>query len=86
MFIELNVAFTDQEIISACKQIHDGKYGGPEHVLSEFFNFGISSKRFLKVVRTLFYKFFEYGHFPEGWREGFIVSLHKIGDKQCVNN
>ncbi len=37
MFDELNVPFSDQEVMNACKQIHNGKSSGPDYLLNEFF-------------------------------------------------
>ena len=37
MFDELNVPFSDQKVMNACKQIHNRKSSGPDYLLNDFF-------------------------------------------------
>ncbi|XP_052772033.1 uncharacterized protein LOC128211362 isoform X1 [Mya arenaria] len=86
MFEELNVPFSHEDIVKACNQLNNGKAAGPDYLLNEFFKHGINSNNFFIVVCTLFNKLLSCGYFPEAWSEGFIVPLHKKGDKNDTNN
>ena len=84
MFEELNGSITQEEIMCAIKQLKNGRSGGPDKFLNEFFVYGIGSlSPFLSV---LFNKIFDTGYFPESWSEGYIVPLHKKGKLDDVSN
>ena len=75
MFEELNGSITQEEIMRAIKQLKNGRSGGPDKFLNEFFVYGTGSlSPFLSV---LFNKIFDTGYSPESWSEGYIVPLHK---------
>ena len=84
MFDELNCAVTSDEIKSAIKQLKNGRSGGPDKFLNEFFIHGNSE--LLMFLQTLFNKILDLEYFPESWSEGFIVPLHKKGPLDNVNN
>jgi hypothetical protein len=78
--------FACNEIVYVCKQLNNGKTVGPDYMLSEFFKYGIYSDKFLSVLCTLFNSLLLKGHFPDSWSDGWIVPLHKQGEKDNVNN
>ena len=84
MFEELNGSITQEEIMRAIKQLKNGRSGGPDKFLNDFFVYGTGSlSPFLSV---LFNKIFDTGYFPESWSEGYIVPLHKKGKLDDVSN
>ena len=38
------------------------------------------------MILNLFNTVFESGYFPESWAEGFIIPIHKKGDRNDVSN
>lgn len=77
---------TTNEIKKCCKKLKNGKSGGPDNFLNEFFKYGCEIDMFATVLCTLFNKFFDSGYFPETWSEGYVVPLHKKGDVNNTNN
>ena len=84
MFSELNINITHEEIFKACRELKNGRSGGPDYVLNEFFKYGIDT--FISYLGKLFNVIFEAGYFPEKWSEGHIIPLHKKGDINDVGN
>ena len=84
MFSELNVRINNAEILQACKDLKNGRSGGPDLVLNEFFKYGIDA--FINYLSKLFNIIFDKGYFPEKWSEGHIVPLHKKGDVNDTGN
>ena len=84
MFEELNGPITQEEIRRAIKQLKNGRSGGPDKFLNEFFATGIDSLSPFLLV--LFNKIFDTGYFPESWSKGYIVPLHKKGKLDDVSN
>ena len=41
MFDELNIPFSCDEIVKACKKLNCGKSAGPDLILNEFLKYGI---------------------------------------------
>ena len=84
MFDELNVVFTEHEIIKSIKQLKTNRSAGPDLMLNEFF---INGKNELTpTICKLFNKLFEIGYFPTSWSEGYIIPLHKKDDINDVEN
>ena len=77
MFDELNVPFTINDVKKACNKLNNGKSGGPDYFLNEFFKYGSSVDSFNNVLCSLFNKLFDTGYFPSEWSEGYVVPLHK---------
>ena len=77
MFDELNDTITMEEIMKAIRQLKNGRSGGPDKFLNEFFIHG--NRKLLMYLHTLFNKIFDLEYFPESWSEGYIVPLHKKG-------
>ena len=74
MFEELNLNFSQNEILKSIKQLKSNKSGGPDMLINEFFIHG--KQVLVPMLCSLFNKVFEYGFFPEEWSEGYIVPLH----------
>lgn len=84
MFEDLNLNFSEDEILRSIKQLKTNKSGGPDRIINEFF---IHGKHILApTVCNLFNKIFEKGYFPEDWTEGYIIPLHKKGSINDVEN
>ena len=81
MFEELNVAFTEHEIIKSIKQLKTNRSAGPDLMLNEFF---INGKNELTpTICKLFNKLFEIGYFPASWSEGQpMVQINSIRYKE----
>lgn len=86
MFEELNNIITTHEIKKCCKKLNNGKSGGPDNFLNEFFKYGCEIDMVATALCTLFNKLFDSGYFPETWSEGYVVPLHKKGDINNTNN
>ena len=84
MFEELNGIITVEEIQRSINQLKNGRSGGPDKFLNEFFIHGAVA--LLPYLYSLFNKIFQLGYFPESWSEGYIVPLHKKGKLDDVNN
>ena len=84
MFEELNLNFSQNEILKSIKQLKSNKSGGPNMLINEFFIHG--KQVLVPILCSLFNKVFEYGFFPEEWSEGYIVPLHKKGNLNDVEN
>ena len=84
MFDELNIDFSQTEILQSIKQLKTNKSGGPDMLLNEFFIHG--KNVLVPILCNLFNKVFEFGFFPEEWSEGYIVPLHKKGSLNDVEN
>ena len=84
MFDELNDTITMEEIMKAIRQLKNGRSGGPDKFLNEFFIHG--NGELLMYLHTLFNKIFDLEYFPESWSEGYIVPLHKKGSLDDVSN
>ena len=84
MFNELNVEFSQEEILKSIKQLKTNKSGGPDRLINEFFIHG--KNVLLPILLNLFNKIFESGVFPEEWSEGYIIPLHKKGSRSDVEN
>ena len=84
MFEELNVNFSDTDIMKSIKQLKTNKSGGPDMLINDFF---IHGKTILApTLCNLFNKIFESGVFPEEWAESYIIPLHKKGNLNDVEN
>ena len=84
MFDELNNNITVEEITRAINQLKNGRSGGPDKFLNEFFIHG--SFALIPYLYSIFNKILNLGYFPESWSEGYIVPLHKKGKLDDVNN
>ncbi|XP_053393684.1 uncharacterized protein LOC128555432 [Mercenaria mercenaria] len=84
MFEELNVPFTNSDIITAIKQLKNNKSGGLDLYLNEFFKNG--KDVIVQYVLPLFNKIYDIGYFPTVWSEGYVISLHKKGSINDANN
>ena len=84
MFDELNIPISLEEVKLAIEQLSNGKSGGPDKLLNEFF---IHGKEFLlSTLHILFNAVLDKGYFPKEWTLGEIIPLHKKGDKANVQN
>ena len=63
MFDELNCTITSVEIKKAIKQLKNGRSGGPDKFLNEFFIHGNSE--LLTYLHSLFNKILDLEYFPE---------------------
>ena len=84
MFDELNIDFSQTEILQSIKQLKTNKSGGPDMLLNEFFIHG--KNVLVPILCNLFNKVFEFGFLPEEWSEGYIVPLHKKCSLNDVEN
>ena len=84
MFSELDVEITREEIIKSIRQLKNGKRGGPDKLLNEFFTHG--QYVLLPCLHSLFNKLLISSYFPSSWSEGYIIPLHKKGGVINVNN
>ena len=84
MFDELNILFTDHEIIKSINQLKTNRSAGPDLLLNEFFIYG--KNELTPTICRLFNKLFEIGYFPASWSEGYIIPLHKKGSINDVEN
>ena len=84
MFAELNLDFTQEEVLNAIKQLKLNKSGGPDMLINEFLIYG--KHIFTSTLCNLFNQIFASGYFPEDWSEGYIIPLHKKGSLNDVGN
>ena len=84
MFSELDENISEQEIVSAIKNLHSDRSGGPDRLLNEFFIHGIGILP--KYLSKLFNVIFESGHYPSRWTDGHIVPIHKKASINTAEN
>ena len=84
MFGELNIPISLEEVKLAIGQLSNGKSGGPDKLLNEFFIHG--KEILLSTLHILFNAVLDKGYFPKEWTLGEIIPLHKKGDKANVQN
>ena len=84
MFEELNIDFSQDEILKAISQLKTNKSGGPDQLINEFLIHG--KHTFTPTLCNLFNKVYATGHFPETWSEGYVIPLHKKGSINDVEN
>ena len=84
IFEELNAILTQEEISKAISQLKTNKTSGPDRLINDFFINGKSV--LLPTLCNLLNKFFEIGHFPQSWSEGYVIPLHKKGSNNEVEN
>ena len=84
MFEELNLEFSEADILKAINELKLNRSAGPDMLINEFFIHGKGA--LVKLLCTLFNKLFEIGHFPEAWSEGHVIPLHKKGSINNVEN
>ena len=84
MFAELNLDFTQEEVLNAIKQLKLNKSGGPDMLINEFLIYG--KHIFTSTLCNLFNQIFASGYFPEDWSEGYLIPLHKKGSLNDVGN
>lgn len=84
-FAELNAVITLEEVKSAIFRLKKNKASCPsDNLLNEYFinSFDILGGH----ITDIFNKVFDAGYFPQSWSMGYIVPIHKKGDKNVPNN
>ena len=84
MFSELDEPISNIEISKAIAQLKNGKCGGPDKLINEFFSSGANV--LTPYICKIFNVLFEIGHFPRSWSLGEIIPLHKKGKLDNVDN
>ena len=79
-----NSEIMDDEIVFAVKSLKAGKSPGPDGIISEMFINILEV--ILPILKKLFNHLFSQGPFPELWSKSFMISLHKKGDTEVVDN
>ena len=90
--LEENVAFkaetdapiTCSEVKKVIYNLKLGKSAGPDRILNEVIKH--SHKVLIKSYVKIYNLILNTGCYPESWKESFIVSLYKSGDKSDPNN
>ncbi|EDO31203.1 predicted protein, partial [Nematostella vectensis] len=80
----LDFPFTPQEIEKVVKGLKNNKSSGPDNILNEVIK-AISSA-LLPILVKLFNKILESGEFLTVWARGYLVPIHKRGDKNVPEN
>ena len=70
--------------MKSINQLKTNKSRGPDKIINEFLIHGRNV--LVPTLCNLFNKIHEYGYFPETWSEGYIISLHKKGSINDVEN
>ena len=84
MFEELNLPFSNADLVKAIRQLRTNKSAGPDKLINEFFING--THVLCPTMLILFNKLFSMGYFPETWSDGYVIPLHKKGSINDVNN
>lgn len=74
MFSELDLPFTEEDVLKGISNLNLGKSAGPDRILNEFLIYG--KHRLSSFLLRLFNKLLITGYFPEKWTEGYIVPIH----------
>ena len=81
---ELDKPISVTEIITAVKKLKSNKAYGSDCLLNEYFIESIDI--LVPYLHDIFNAILNSGIFPNQWREGIIVPIHKKGDKDDVSN
>ena len=82
---ELNDDITFDEVKRAINNLNRNKSSCPsDNLLNEYFL--ETSDILIGHLTDLFNVIFNAGYFPQQWSEGFIIPIHKKGDKSSPNN
>ena len=84
MFSELDTAITHSEIYKACNELRNNRAEGPDHLINEFFKYGVNE--LINYLHVLLNKVFEMEYFPQKWSDSFLIPLHKKGSLNNVEN
>ena len=79
-----NSDITEDEIRLSVKHLKAEKKPGPDSIIPEFFMYG--GETLLPILIKLFNGLFKNGEYPDNWTESIIVTLHKKGDVNNVEN
>ena len=75
---------SEEEVVTALRNIKNGKAAGPDRVIGEFLKY--SMEFCIDYMVKLFNKLFTLGIYPGSWSESIIQPLHKKGDKDNPEN
>ena len=75
---------SEDEIRLSVKHLKAEKKPGPDSIIPEFFMYG--GETLLPILIKLFNRLFKNGEYPDNWTESIIVTLHKKGDVNNVEN
>lgn len=78
VFNELSFSITEKEIMSAIKNLKSGKACGADLISNEMLK--CIGHIILPVIKKLFNKILQTGHYPTLWRYSWLKVLHKGGD------
>ena len=84
MFSELDLPFSEDDVLKGISNLNLGKSAGPDRILNEFLIYG--KHKFSTTLVKLFNKLLVLEYFPEKWTEGYIVPIHKKGSLTEVGN
>ena len=81
---DLDFSISYDEIVNAAKKLKPNKAYGNDCLLNEYFIECIDI--LAPYLCDIFNAILDSGYFPDQWRDGIIIPLHKKGDKQDVQN
>ena len=83
-FEELDAPFSMNELYFVIRNLKRDKSYANDELLNEYFieSFDILSSHILDLFNAIFIA----GVFPDSWKEGIIIPIHKKNDKNDVNN
>jgi hypothetical protein len=79
-----NSTITEDEVHLAIRHLKQGEKPRPDEIIPEFFLYSIAI--ITPILIRLFNKIFASGEFPSAWCESIIVTIHKKGDVNNVEN
>ena len=82
--VEFDIPISADEIRLAVKKLKSNKAYGNDALINEYFTETIDI--LLPFICDIFNKILDSGIFPDQWRDGIIIPIHKKGDKNDVNN
>ena len=80
----LDYNFTEKELDDILKRLKRNKSPGPDNILNEFLK--TTKNTLLPTLTKLFNKILENGDFPKEWAHGYIIPIHKKGEKDNPEN
>ena len=83
-FSNLDYKFSLVEIRKALKKLKKGKAQGPDGIIAEMLK--SASPPLEKILMLMFNRIFSNAEFPDEWRTGNIINLHKGGSPFDINN
>ena len=75
---------TDQDVLTAIKQLNNSKSRGIDNISIKMVK--LSGNIIAPILRAIFNRSLSTGYYPQQWKEAIVTPVFKKGDTFCINN